>query len=130
MYHYSKPTISEKDIENVVKVLRSEYLTQGPITNEFERKLEEKFGSSFAITCNSGTSALHMTYQVLGLGPEKGLVTSAITFMATANAAKMCNADTENPMRAPAKEREVMTAEEKTIGAGYVSNRSETPDSC
>ena len=38
MYHYSKPTISEKDIENVVKVLRSEYLTQGPITNEFERR--------------------------------------------------------------------------------------------
>ncbi len=92
MYHYSKPTISEKDIENVVKVLRSEYLTQGPITNEFERKLEEKFGSRFAITCNSGTSALHMTYKVLGLGPKKGLVTSAITFMATANAAKMCNA--------------------------------------
>ena len=91
-YPYSKPTITFDDINEVTKVLKSEFLTQGKCIESFEKKLATTFSVKYAIACNSGTAALHMVYNSLGLNSQNGIITSPITFLATANAAKMCNA--------------------------------------
>jgi len=91
-YPYSKPEITKSDIDAVNKVMKIGYLSQGEKLKEFERELSKTFQSKNVIVCNSGTAALHLLYDALGLGPEAGLLTSPITFLATANAAKMCNA--------------------------------------
>ena len=91
-YPYARPNISEEDRKSVNTVLEGYSLTQGPIVQELENSLEECFSVKYAVTCNSGTAALHMVYHALGLGPNAGIVTPALTFLATANAARMCNA--------------------------------------
>ena len=84
---YGKQTISEADIEAVVRVLRSPYLTQGPAVPAFERALSHYTGANFAIAVNSATSALHIACLALGLGTGDFLWTSPITFVASANCA-------------------------------------------
>ena len=91
-YPYSKPEVTKSDILEVKKVLEGGYLSQGEKIQEFEFELSKTFKSQNIIVCNSGTAALHLIYMALGLGPKAGLLTSPITFLATANAAKMCNA--------------------------------------
>lgn len=91
-YPYSRPNIGAKDIEAVMAVLQGQFLTQGPIVERLENALKNLFTVKHAVICNSGTAALHMAYDGLGLGPDAGLITSAVTFLATANAARMCNA--------------------------------------
>ena len=91
-YPYSRPYITQADIEELAKVLKCQSLTQGPIVNELETKLADVLGAKYAVTCNSGTAALHIAYAGLGLGPDAGLITTAMTFLATANAAVMCGA--------------------------------------
>lgn len=91
-YPYSKPEIIKSDISEVVKTLKTGYLTQGDKLNLFENELSNYFGSKYTRVCNSGTAALHLLYHALGLGPDQGLLTTPITFLATANAARMCNA--------------------------------------
>ena len=91
-YPYSKPEITKADISAVNKVLKKGYLTQGPVLEDFEKNISIKFRSKYSIVCNSGTAALHLVYYIMGVGPRKSILTSPITFLATANAAKMCNA--------------------------------------
>ena len=91
-YPYSRPHLNDDDIAEVMSVLRAQFLTQGPCVLRLEDALQNLFAVKHAIVCNSGTAALHMAYEGLGLGPDAGLITSAITFLATANAARMCNA--------------------------------------
>ncbi|MDB3954948.1 aminotransferase class I/II-fold pyridoxal phosphate-dependent enzyme [Alphaproteobacteria bacterium] len=91
-YPYSKPEVTKSDILEVKKVMEGGYLSQGDKIQEFEFELAKNFKSQNVIVCNSGTAALHLIYMALGLGPKSGLLTSPITFLATANAAKMCNA--------------------------------------
>lgn len=91
-YPYSQPEILKSDINEVVKVLKKGYLAQGNKILEFEHNLAKSFKSQFAVVCNSGTAALHMIYKAIGLNEKNGLITSPITFLATANAARMCNA--------------------------------------
>lgn len=91
-YPYSRPYLDKADISAVFQVLQQQYLTQGPIVLELEKKLSETFGAKYSIVCNSGTAALHMAYAGLGLGPNAGIIVPAITFLATANAARMCSA--------------------------------------
>ena len=91
-YPYSKPEIVESDIASVVEVLKCGYLTQGSKILEFEKELQNNFKCNHAIVLNSGTAALHLIYSVLGVGPDAGLLKSPITFLSTANAAKMLNA--------------------------------------
>jgi len=91
-YPYSKPEVTKSDMHAVNKVLQGGYLSQGEKIQEFEFELSKDFKSHNIIVCNSGTAALHLIYMALGLGPKAGLLTSPITFLATANAAKMCNA--------------------------------------
>ena len=89
-YPYSRPEITESDITGVVEVLKNGYLTQGSKILEFEQELKNNFKCNHAIVLNSGTAALHLKYNVLVIGPDAGILTSPITFLSTANAAKMC----------------------------------------
>jgi len=86
MIPYSKQSITDKDIDEVVRVLKSDFLTQGPCVPQFEKALEDKFGVQHAVVCSSGTAALHLAYAGLGVGPGSIGVVPAITFSATANA--------------------------------------------
>ncbi len=84
---YGKQLIDEDDIEAVVRVLRSDYLTTGPCCREFEEKLAQRAGTKYAVVFSSGTAALHAAYFAAGLKPGEEVITTPITFAATANAA-------------------------------------------
>ena len=92
---YGRQRVSEEDIEAVVKILRSPYLTQGPKVPEFERTVATKVGASHGVAVNSATSALHIACMALGLGPKDRLWTSPITFVASANCARYCGAEVD-----------------------------------
>ena len=92
VYPYSKPSINKNDFNNVLKVLKDGYLTQGKKLIDFEEKLKELFKAKYTIACNSGTASLHLIYMALNAGPNKNVLTTPLTFVATANAARMCGA--------------------------------------
>jgi UDP-4-amino-4,6-dideoxy-N-acetyl-beta-L-altrosamine transaminase len=93
MIPYGKQEINDKDISEVEKVLRSDYLTQGPIVPIFEKKVAEYCGASYAVAVNSATSALHIACLALDLGPGDRLWTSPNTFVASANCGRYCGAE-------------------------------------
>lgn len=74
-------------------MLQSDFLTTGPVIQEFEEKLTEKTGAKYAVACSSGTAALHLAAMGLDLGPGDAVVVPSITFLATANAARYVGAD-------------------------------------
>ena len=84
---YGHQCINEDDIKAVVEVLRSDFLTQGPKVREFEEALAEYCGAKYAVSFSSGTAALHGAYFAAGIGNGNEVITSPITFLATANAA-------------------------------------------
>jgi UDP-4-amino-4,6-dideoxy-N-acetyl-beta-L-altrosamine transaminase len=84
---YGRQTIDDEDINAVVEVLRSDWLTQGPKIQEFERALAARGGAKHAVVMANGTAALQAAYYAAGLGPGDELVTTPLTFAATANAA-------------------------------------------
>lgn len=92
MIPYGKQEISQADIDSVLEVLQSDYLTQGPKVPEFESKVAEHVGAKHALAVNSATSALHIACLSLGLGPGDWLWTSPITFVASANCGLYCGA--------------------------------------
>jgi UDP-4-amino-4,6-dideoxy-N-acetyl-beta-L-altrosamine transaminase len=83
---YGRQSISSDDVAAVTRALNAPFLTQGPTVREFEDALAEKTGAKFAVAYSSGTAALHGAYAAAGLRPGRGIVTSPITFAATANA--------------------------------------------
>lgn len=87
MISYGKHHIDEDDIQAVVDVLRSGMLTQGPAIDAFEQAIAKYTGATYAIAVSSGTAALHLATLAAGVGPGKALLTSPITFVASANAA-------------------------------------------
>lgn len=89
---YGRQTISEDDIAAVVAVLRSDFLTQGPVIESFERRFAEEVGARYAVAVNSATAALHLALRVAGVGAGHRVVTSPITFLASANAAAFVGA--------------------------------------
>jgi UDP-4-amino-4,6-dideoxy-N-acetyl-beta-L-altrosamine transaminase len=89
---YGRQSITEEDIKSVVNVLKSDFLTQGPVVPVFERKLCDYTGAKYAVAVNSCTSALHIACLALDLGPGDILWTSPITFVASANCALYCGA--------------------------------------
>lgn len=86
MIPYGKHHIDEEDIQAVVDVLRSGPLTQGPVIEMFEQAIAAYVGAKYAVAVSSGTAALHLAAIVAGVGPGKTLITSPITFVASANA--------------------------------------------
>jgi len=89
---YGRQTISEADIQSVVDVLRSDFLTQGPVVPAFEQALATYCHAQYGVAVNSATSALHIACLALGLGKGDWLWTSAITFVASANCGLYCGA--------------------------------------
>ena len=86
MITYGKQSIDNKDIKSVIKVLKGDLITQGPKVDEFESVLKKKFGAKYSCAVSSGTAALHLTALALGWQPGDVVITSPITFLASANA--------------------------------------------
>jgi UDP-4-amino-4,6-dideoxy-N-acetyl-beta-L-altrosamine transaminase len=95
MIPYGRQDIAQEDIDAVIEVLKSDYLTQGPQIAAFEASVAEKTGARHAIAVNSATSALHIAYLALGAGPGDAVWTVPNTFVATANAALYCGASAD-----------------------------------
>jgi UDP-4-amino-4,6-dideoxy-N-acetyl-beta-L-altrosamine transaminase len=87
MLSYGRQSISEADVAAVAAALRSDFLTQGPRVDHFERSLAEMLGARHAVAVSNATAALHLAMRVTGLGAGDRVVTSPITFLASANAA-------------------------------------------
>ena len=92
MIPYGRQEITDDDISEVNKVLRSDFLTQGPIVPKFEKAVADYCNSLHAVAVNSATSALHIACLALDLGPGDWLWTSPNTFVATANCGLYCGA--------------------------------------
>ena len=92
MIPYGRQDISQQDIDAVVDVLKSDFLTQGPKVPVFESALTSHTGAKYAVAVNSATSALHIACMALELGEGDWLWTSPITFVASANAGLYCGA--------------------------------------
>lgn len=95
MIYYGKQSINEDDIREVVEVLRSDFLTQGPMIERFEKCVAEYCGAKYAVAVSNGTAALHIACLAAGLGEGDVLWTSPITFVASANCARYCGADVD-----------------------------------
>ena len=81
----AKPIIGEEEIENVVEVLRSGMIAQGPRVEEFEQKFAEWVGAEYGIAVNSGTAALHVALLSCDIGPGDEVITTPFTFIASGN---------------------------------------------
>ena len=92
MIPYGRQDITQADIDAVVRVLRSDFLTQGPMVPRFEQAVASHVGARHALAVNSATSALHIACMALDLGPGDWLWTTPITFVASANCGLYCGA--------------------------------------
>lgn len=92
-YGYGKQNINEDDIQAVVDVLRSPYLTCGPKVKEFEQAICDYTGGKYCVAVNSATSGLHIAMMAAGIKEGDEVITSPMTFLASANCAKYCGAD-------------------------------------
>lgn len=90
---YGRQAIDDADVAAVCDVLRSDYLTTGPTVEAFERALSGVTGAPHMATCASGTAALHLAALALDIGPGDAVIVPAVTFLATANAARLAGAD-------------------------------------
>ncbi len=85
MIPIAKPIIADEEIDEVVKVLRSGFIAQGPKVAEFEEKFAEYLGVKHAVAVSSGTTALHLALLAAGIGPNDEVITTPFTFAATGN---------------------------------------------
>ncbi|MDA0940102.1 MAG: UDP-4-amino-4,6-dideoxy-N-acetyl-beta-L-altrosamine transaminase [Bacteroidetes bacterium] len=90
---YGRQDITEADIDAVVKVLKSDYLTQGPVIEQFETSFAEYVGAKYAVAVSNGTAALHLCAMAMNLKPGQKVITSPITFAATANCIRYCGGE-------------------------------------
>ena len=95
MIPYGRQDITNEDIDNVIKTLKSDFLTQGPVTPRFEKSVSNYCNVKYAVAVNSATSALHISCMALGLSKGDHLWTSPISFVASANAAIYCEAEVD-----------------------------------
>ncbi|MFM0324943.1 UDP-4-amino-4,6-dideoxy-N-acetyl-beta-L-altrosamine transaminase [Caballeronia glebae] len=95
MIPYGRQEITQADIDAVVDVLGSDFLTQGPAVPNFENAIAKRVGARFGVAVNSATSALHIACLALRLGAGDLLWTTPITFVASANCARYCGADVD-----------------------------------
>jgi len=95
MIPYGRQSINEADIQAVVDVLRSDFLTQGPAVPSFENAVVDYCGAQYALAVNSATSALHIACLALGVGKGDRVWTSPITFVASSNCALYCGASVD-----------------------------------
>ncbi len=90
---YGKQNITKEDIESVSKALVGDYLTQGPIIKEFEEDFAKYVGAKYAVAVSNGTAALHISALVLTVKPGDKVITTSLTFAASANCIRYCGGD-------------------------------------
>ncbi|MBL7885007.1 MAG: UDP-4-amino-4,6-dideoxy-N-acetyl-beta-L-altrosamine transaminase [Bacteroidia bacterium] len=90
---YGKQTITDADIEAMVTVLKSDFLTQGPTIAEFETKFAEYVGAKYAVALSNGTAALHLCAMALNVTENSKVITTPITFAASANCVRYCGGE-------------------------------------
>jgi UDP-4-amino-4,6-dideoxy-N-acetyl-beta-L-altrosamine transaminase len=90
---YGRQHITTEDIQAVVEVLQSDYLTQGPSIEAFEKAFASYIGCDFAVAVSNGTAALHLSALALEVGPGDKVITTPITFSASANCVRYCGAE-------------------------------------
>jgi UDP-4-amino-4,6-dideoxy-N-acetyl-beta-L-altrosamine transaminase len=93
MLPYGRQSIAESDVDAVAAVLRGDWLTTGPTVTAFEDAISAVTGGHRAVTCTSGTAALHMAYAAAGVGPGDQVITTPMTFVATASGASILGAE-------------------------------------
>ena len=86
IYHYGAPYLEQDDIDAVVDVLKSKWLTTGPKVSAFEAKLNEILGCKYSVACSNGSSALYLASKALDFADGDIVIIPSITFLATANA--------------------------------------------
>lgn len=122
---YGRHKVDDCDVEAVITALRSSYLTGGPEVILFEEALARATGAPFAIAVSSGTTALHLAYMAHELKADDAVIVPAITFVATANAAKLCGAEVEFADVAP--ETGLMSPEHAQAAIDRAKQRGLTP---
>lgn len=90
---YGRQTITDADIDAVVAVLRSDFLTQGPAIHAFEKKFADYVGADYAVAVSNGTAALHLCAMALHVSEKTRVITSPITFAASANCVRYCGGE-------------------------------------
>lgn len=136
IYSYGKQSISEADIREVIKTLKSPWLTQGPKVVEFEQAICKYTGAKYAVSVANGTAALHLAVLSLNLSPEDEVITSPITFLASANCilyagarVKFADIDENTACIDPAEIRKQITSKTRGIipvhFAGQACNMAE-----
>jgi UDP-4-amino-4,6-dideoxy-N-acetyl-beta-L-altrosamine transaminase len=127
---YGRQSIDEDDIGAVLDVLRGDWLTTGPAVQTFEADLSQLTGGHRAVSCSSGTAALHVAYSALELGPGDEVVTTPLTFVATASAASLVGAtvvfadvDPDTGLLDPASAAAAVTARTRVVaGVDYAGH--------
>jgi len=114
--------IDQEDVDQVARAVTSDWITQGPKVREFESALSKITGSQFSIAVNSGTSALHISCMAIGVQPGDEVITSTITFVASANCAVFCGGkpvfadiDTKTYNLTPEELRKKITSKTKAV---------------
>ena len=122
--YYGRQWVTEEDAAEVSKTLLSDFITCGPKVDELERRLTEVTGAKYAIACTNDTSALHIALAAAGIGEGDEVITTPLTFMASANCALYCGAtpvfadvDPETYNIDPASIREKITDRTKAVVA-------------
>lgn len=90
---YGRQHITDADIEAVVQVLKSDYLTQGPVIPQFEEAFAKYVGAKYAVAVSNGTAALHLCAMAMDLQPGQKVITTPITFAASANCIRYCGGE-------------------------------------
>ncbi|AYA36683.1 UDP-4-amino-4,6-dideoxy-N-acetyl-beta-L-altrosamine transaminase [Hymenobacter oligotrophus] len=90
---YGRQHITEADVQAVVETLQSDFLTQGPKVAEFEQRFAEYIGVEYAVAVSNGTAALHLCAMALGVQPGQRVITTPITFAASANCVRYCGGE-------------------------------------
>lgn len=93
MIPYGHQSIAQSDIDAVIEVLRSDWLTQGPVVEQFERAVADYCGAAYAVSVSNATAGLHLACKALEVGPGDLVWASPNTFVASANCARFCGAD-------------------------------------
>lgn len=90
---YGKQEITNEDIQAVVDILKSDFLTQGPVIGAFEQSFAEYVGAAHAIALSNGTAALHLAVMALGINPGDYVICTPITFVASINCVRYCGGE-------------------------------------
>ena len=90
---YGRQNITDEDVNAVIEVLKSDYLTQGPNVGEFEQAFADYIGVKYAVAVSNGTAALHICAMAMDVKPGDKIITTPITFVASANCVKYCGGE-------------------------------------